>query len=422
MTSVDGQRSRALDRVYREERARIVATLIRTVGDFQLAEEIVQEAFTAALEQWPADGAPSNAAGWLVQTARHKAIDVVRRRRSLDRKLGELATVAAIESSFTPPDDVSEPPPMQDDRLRLIFTCCHPALAVEAQIALTLKTLGGLSTDEIARAFLTHETTMAQRIVRAKNKIKEAAIPYAVPGEKQLGERTSAVMTVLYLIFSEGYAATRGDHLVRVELATEAIRLARLLLFLMPASHEAEGLLALMLLQHSRRDARLDAAGDVVLLEDQDRSKWDASAIDEGLARTEAALRRASGRPDAFSVQAAIAACHARAARPADTDWKQIALLYDVLHRSTPTAVVALNRVVARAMVHGFDVGLAELEIIAALPELATYHLLHAARADFLRRLGRNADARAAYERALALAQAEPERRFLARRIRELTA
>ncbi len=410
----------ALDRIYREERARIVATLIRVVGDFQLAEELVQEAFASALEQWPAEGAPSNAAGWLVQTARHKAIDLVRRRRALDRKLSDLATVAAIEQSFAPAPDATERS-MPDDRLRLIFTCCHPALALEAQIALTLKTLGGLSTEEIARAFLTQDTTMAQRIVRAKNKIREAHIPYEVPGERAIGERTSAVMTVLYLIFSEGYAATRGDLLVRVDLATEAIRLARMLLFLMPASHEAEGLLALMLLQHSRRDARMTDDGDLVLLEDQARETWDRAAIEEGLTRTEAALRRAGGRPDPFSVQAAIAACHARAERAPDTDWPQIALLYEVLFRATPTPVVALNRVVARAMVHGYDVGLRELDELVGAGELDGYHLLHAARADFLRRLGKTAESRAAYERALSLAQAEPERRFLAKRLRELS-
>lgn len=410
----------ALEGIYRGERARIVATLIRVVGDFQLAEELVQEAFASALEQWPAEGAPSNAAGWLVQTARHKAIDLVRRRRALDRKLSDLATVAAIEASFRAAEDAAERS-MPDDRLRLIFTCCHPALALEARIALTLKTLGGLSTEEIARAFLTQDTTMAQRIVRAKNKIREAAIPYEVPGERALEERTSAVMTVLYLIFSEGYAATRGDQLVRVDLATEAIRLSRMLLSLMPERHEAQGLLALMLLQHSRRDARMTDDGDIVLLEDQDRARWDRAAIDEGLALTEAALRRSAGRPDPFSVQAAIAACHARAAQAADTDWRQIALLYDVLARATPTPVVALNRVVARAMVHGCDVGLRELDTIVGSGELDGYHLLHAARADFLRRLGKPAEARVAYERALALAQAEPERRFLAKRLRDLS-
>ncbi|MFO0614697.1 MAG: RNA polymerase sigma factor [Polyangiaceae bacterium] len=410
----------ALDRIYREERARIVATLIRVVGDFQVAEEIVQDAFASALEQWPEDGAPANAAGWLVQTARHKAIDLVRRRRSLDRKLADLATIAAIEESFTPAGAPTEALPMPDDRLRLIFTCCHPALAIEARIALTLRTLGGLSTEEIARAFLAQEATMAQRIVRAKNKIREAKIPYEVPGESAIAERTSAVMTVLYLIFSEGYAPTKGDALVRVDLATEAIHLTRMLLHLLPSAHEPEGLLALMLLQHSRRDARATPEGDLVLLEDQDRSRWDRDAITEGLVRVEAALRRAAGRPGAFALQAAIAACHARAERASDTDWAQIARLYDHLFAATPTPVVALNRVVARAMVHGFDVGLRELDDLLGADELAGYHLFHAARADFLRRLGKSADARAAYQRALELALAEPERRFLARRLREL--
>jgi RNA polymerase sigma-70 factor (ECF subfamily) len=362
---------------------------------------------------------PSNAAGWIVQTARHKAVDLVRRRRALDKKLADISTLASIEASFEP-IGAGEEPSMPDDRLRLIFTCCHPALAIEAQIALTLKTLGGLSTDEIARAFLTQETTMAQRIVRAKNKIREAKIPYEVPGQGAIAERTIAVMTVLYLIFSEGYAATRGEALIRADLALEAIRLTRLLLMLMPGSFEAEGLLALMLLHHSRRDARLDESGDIVLLEDQPRARWDGDAIAEGLARTEAALRGAAGRPGKYCLQAAIAACHARAPIAAETDWRQIAILYDLLYAAAPSPVVALNRIVARAMVHGFDVALGELDAMEGATELAGYHLYHSARADFLRRLGRTGPARQAYLRALELAQSEPEKRFLERRLAEL--
>lgn len=400
-----------LVRVYRQEVGRIVATLIRVLGDFDLAEEIAHDAFAAALEQWPRAGAPDNPAAWLVQTARNKAVDQVRRRALGRRKLQEAQIARQVEQSFTP--EPEEDSGVEDDRLRLMFTCCHPALALEAQVALTLRTLGGLSTEEIARAFLVPPPTMAQRLVRAKAKIKDARIPYRVPPTDQIAERLESVLAVVYLVFSEGYAATAGDALIRRDLCHEAIRLGRLLGRLMPESAEAEGLCALMLLHDSRRDARVDSVGDLVLLEDQDRTRWDREAIAEGLSRTEAALQKSSGFPGPYAVQAAIGACHARAPIARNTDWTQILALYDVLLRVHPTGVVALNRAVALAMVAGPEAGLADLDGIAREGELDCYHLYHATRADFLRRLGREADALAAYDKALELAQSEPERRFL---------
>jgi RNA polymerase sigma-70 factor (ECF subfamily) len=410
--------------VYRAESGRIVAPLIRVfAGDFQLAEEAMHEAFTAALEQWVVRGVPPNPGAWLAQTARHKALDAVRR-RSLGRKKvelyrDELETSGALELVRSAEELAEEEPVASDDQLRLIFTCCHPALAIEAQLALTLRTLCGLTTEEVARAFLVPEPTMAQRIVRAKNKISTAKIPYEVPAQAALAERLEAVLTVVYLVFSEGYAATKGEALIRHELTSEAIRLGRLLLRLLPESAAAEGLLALMLLHQSRSAARVDAQGDLVLLEDQDRTAWDQEAIREGLERTENALRRSRGAPSAYAVQAAISAIHARAAQASDTDWRQIALLYDRLMRVQPTPVVALNRVVARALAFGLEPALEELTTLAS--ELDGYHLFHAARADLLRRLGRVAQARLSYERALGLATAEPERRFLARRLAGLS-
>ena len=403
------QSAAAIEAVFRHERARVLATTIRvTNGDFDLAEEAVQDAFAAALARWPAEGTPDEPRGWLISVARNKAIDAIRRRVKL-REI--VAAEPAADGAAT-----SELVAVPDDRLRLIYTCCHPALATEAQIALTLRTLGGLTTEEIARAFLTSAVTMAQRLVRAKSKIKEARIPYEVPEASQLPERTGAVMTVVYLIFNEGYAATAGDAWIRRDLCREAIRLGRLVAEL-TGDPEARGLLALMLLHDSRRDARTDERGDLVLLEDQDRARWDRAQIDEALALVPIALR---GGPGPYSLQAAIAALHASAARAADTDWRQIAALFDELARRQPTPIVALNRAVAIAMCQGPEAGLALIEQLAN--ELSSYHLWHAAKADLLRRLGRRGEAAAAYRGALACVGSAPERRFLEGRLAEVEA
>ena len=406
----------AVDAVYRSDWGRIVATLIGLIGDFDLAEEAAQEAFAAAVEQWRTAGVPESPRAWIIQTARHKAIDRIRRRALFAEKLDSYVASGMARTVEEPEYDTTEIP---DDRLRLIFTCCHPALAIEAQVALTLRTLGGLETDEIARAFLVPPATMAQRLVRAKRKIHDAGIPYTVPDTKDMPERIDAVLTVLYLIFNEGYAATRNGPLLRTGLCAEAIRLGRLVRTLMsprpPA--EATGLLALMMLHDARRDARLDDAGNLVVLEEQDRSRWDHGQIAEALPLVEEALLRG---PGPFAVQAAIAALHCQAARAEDTDWPQIVRLYDLLERLQPSPVVSLNRAVAVAMVEGPGPALAIIGDLVAAGDLGDYHLLHAARADLLRRAGSRAEAAKSYARALELVGNDSERRFLERRLREM--
>ena len=408
----------ALDGVYRSDWGRIVATLIRLFGDFEMAEEAAQEAFAAAVDQWPVSGVPEFPRAWIIQTARHKVIDRLRRHARFEEKLESYAVSGLSKGSEEPKYDTEEIP---DDRLRLIFTCCHPALALEAQVALTLRTLCGLTTEEIARAFLVPEATMAQRLVRAKRKIHDAGIPYIVPETTELPARLDAVLTAIYLVFNEGYAATRGEPIVRSDLCAEAIRLGRLVQALMGPEPPSEvvGLLALMLLHDSRRDARADGAGNLIVLEEQDRSRWNRQQIAEALPLVEDALRRG---PGPFAVEAAIAALHCEAVRAEETDWPQILRLYDVLERLQPSPIVSLNRAVAVAMVEGPGPALALVNKLAAAGELDSYHLLHATRADLLRRLGMSAEAAASYGRALTLASNESERRFLERRLREMQA
>jgi RNA polymerase sigma-70 factor (ECF subfamily) len=410
------QASEAVDALYRSDWGRIVATLIGLIGDFDLAEESAQEAFAAAVDQWPVSGVPEFPRAWIIQTARHKAIDRIRRNARFEEKVESYANSGLLRTTETPDYDSNEIP---DDRLRLIFTCCHPALALEAQVALTLRTLCGLETDEIARSFLVPPATMAQRLVRAKRKIRDAGIPYSVPETTEMSARIEAVLTVIYLVFNEGYAATRVGPLVRTDLCAEAIRFGRLVRSLMMPQPPAEvtGLVALMLLHDARRDARVDEAGDIIVLGEQDRSRWHHDQIAKALPLVAEASRGGAGP---FALQAAIAAVHCQAARAEETNWPQIVRLYDLLERVQPSPIVSLNRAVAVAMAEGAEAGLDLVDQLAASDNLANYHLLHAARADLLRRLGSTVESAKSYQRALALVTNDAERRFLERRLSEV--
>jgi RNA polymerase sigma-70 factor (ECF subfamily) len=404
-----------IDDIYRAESRRVLATLIRLLGDFDAAEEALHDAFIAALDRWPVEGVPANPRAWLVSTGRFKAIDALRRRARFDAALA--ATADRLDAQ-TPPHEPADDSSLDDDRLRLIFTCCHPALAPDARVALTLREVCGLETEQIARAFLLGAPTLAQRIVRAKAKIRDARIPYQVPSRAELPDRLDAVLQVIYLVFNEGYSASSGEAVTRPDLSAEAIRLGRLLLELLPEP-EVEGLVALMVLHDARRPARTSPEGEMVLLADQDRTRWNRAQIDEGLARVPRAL---AGRPvGPYALQAAIAAIHAEAATADATDWPQIVALYDVLRQASPSAVVDLNRAAAVAMCDGAEAGLAAIDAILAAGDLTAYHLAHSARADLLRRLGRHDEAVTAYRAALDLAGQEPERRFLRKRLAELS-
>jgi len=404
-----------LDSLYRTESGRILATLIRLLGDFDLAEEAMHEAFAAALSLWPESGVPGNPRPWLISTGRFKAIDTLRRRSRFDASQDELARY--LEAQLSSAEKSNEEDSVDDDRLRLIFTCCHPSLPPEARVALTLREVCGLTTEEIAKAFLITPRTLAQRIVRAKAKIRETKIPYEVPSSEDLPERLGAVLHVIYLVFNEGYSAATGKEVMRTDLTGEAIRLARLLMELQ-SEPEVVGLLALMLLQESRHAARTSPTGEMILLENQDRSLWNRQQIAEGVALLEKALK--SNRFGSYTLQAAIAAVHAQAKSIAATDWQQIVTIYDRLLRIHPSPVVQLNRAVAIAMCDGPEAGLAQIDALLEQGELANYYLAHSARADMYRRLGRTVEARSAYEKALALTQQEPERQFLQERIRQL--
>jgi RNA polymerase sigma-70 factor, ECF subfamily len=403
-----------VETVYRTESRRVFATLVRLLKDFDLAEEALHDAFASAVEQWPRDGVPANPRAWLVSAGRFKAIDAMRRRARFDASLAELADRLDVPAAVDPE---REDDGVADDRLRLIFTCCHPALPAEGRVALTLREVCGLTTEQIASAFLTTPSTLAQRIVRAKAKIKQAGIPYQVPSRSELPDRLETVLHVIYLVFNEGYSASSGSSLTRPDLSGEAIRLGRLLVEMLPEP-EAMGLLALMLLHESRREARTSPDGELILLDDQDRTRWDRGQIAEGVALVERAF--ASGTVGPYGLQAAIGAVHARAERPEATDWSRIAALYDLLVQAVPSPVVELNRAVAIAMRDGPQAGLSLIDELLSRGELADYHLAHSARGDFCRRLGRTAEARAAYQRALELAKQEPERRFLRGRLAEL--